>query len=275
MSVTEYTPYHLTGNGSNTVHVPGWSFISTDHVEVYVAGVLQVLGTDYTWDAGFAIVTTTPAAPNGDEVRIIRVTPDNDIIVDYSDGARVTDQNLDMANRQNLFSTNEKYSEQLGARVLLAEVRQTLTGINRFRLIYENWTAEYDRVRLEFIDVKSALLGNTLTVKPVDNGTPITANLDGYYQIAGNAPVFTTIWEAGAGPDSSVNDGYFGYIDFFYNRASQISGTGVITFRVFNLDLPIRVLWTNNAAVTRADGFHVEMVSANIYGTMKLWGYPN
>lgn len=103
--MAEYAPYIFTSTGGAS-YTPGFDFISTDHVEVYVDDVLQVIDTDYTWNAAFTIVTTTPAVPIGEVIRIQRVTPRIEPYIDWLTES-VTAPKLDASAKQGLFALNE------------------------------------------------------------------------------------------------------------------------------------------------------------------------
>lgn len=83
-------------------------YLSTSHVQVELNGVLQVHGADYEWVGNNAIEfrpTYTPVA--GSVVRIRRVTPIEDLLVVFQNGAVLTEGDLNTATRQLFYLTQE------------------------------------------------------------------------------------------------------------------------------------------------------------------------
>jgi len=99
----------FTGDGVTTQ----WEFnfaggyIDQDHVKVVVTdpeGVETVPA--FTW-VGPNTISIVPAVTDGDQLEIYRDTPKNVPLVDYTDGAIVSEKNLDTTAEQTVFATAE------------------------------------------------------------------------------------------------------------------------------------------------------------------------
>lgn len=87
-------------------------YISRDHVKAYTADASGVITTvtvtagmwvnDYTLDLGVS-------APVGGKVRIYRETPRSEPLVNFEDGARITEANLDLLARQTVLAVAEAF----------------------------------------------------------------------------------------------------------------------------------------------------------------------
>lgn len=96
------------GNGATTNFAVPFSYLSKSHVHVYVGGVETLA---LTW-INSSTIQITPAPPAGSQnVEIRRLTPRDQPLVDYNDGSVLFATDLDTANLQALFISQE-YFEQ-------------------------------------------------------------------------------------------------------------------------------------------------------------------
>jgi len=121
-SVNEYP-----ANGTQTEFEVSFAggYIQREHVVVTVSNTATGASTDtpFTWVNDFTI-SITPAVAVGNLIRIQRVTPVGEPIVDYTDQAIINETTLDLSNKQAIFAAAE-------ARDLVVGLpdRVTLTGI--------------------------------------------------------------------------------------------------------------------------------------------------
>ena len=90
------------GNGSVTNYNVTFSYLSRDHVKVYVNSTLV---TSYTW-ATPSVISFNTAPANGALIAIQRVTPTAPI-VDFVDGSNLTENMLDLSTTQALYVAEE------------------------------------------------------------------------------------------------------------------------------------------------------------------------
>lgn len=87
-------------------------YISRDHVKAYVSDALGVI-TPVTITAGMWVNDYTlnlgVSAPVGGKVRIYRDTPRSEPLVNFEDGARITEANLDLLARQTVLAVAEAF----------------------------------------------------------------------------------------------------------------------------------------------------------------------
>lgn len=110
--MTEYQSIHeYTGNGSRTRWTISFAggYIDPEHVKVVRGGVPATA----TIDAGEVVIS--PAVPNGERFSIKRITPSGSALVDFSDGAAITEANLDLAAKQSIFVAAEAADTTLNA----------------------------------------------------------------------------------------------------------------------------------------------------------------
>lgn len=108
-------------------------YISRDHVKAYTTDAVGVITTidilpamwvnDYTLDLGVS-------APVGGKVRIYRETPRSSPLVNFADGARITEANLDLLARQTVLGVAEAFDAGAYAAVndLLGSAGQALAA---------------------------------------------------------------------------------------------------------------------------------------------------
>lgn len=106
---------HYSGNGSNKNFSVPFDFIDHAHIKVSVDGA----GVPFTWLNASTIQTTiTPA--NGTVVEVRRHTPRDARLVDFVDGAVLTEMSLDRSSKQSFFLAQEAF-DAAGASLILTE----------------------------------------------------------------------------------------------------------------------------------------------------------
>ena len=101
-----YSIADYVGDGSTTTFVVPFPYISEDHVEVYVSGVLKTEGTDYTWpNAGQVTLSTPPGLAAS--VRVKRNTPKDSELVTFTNGSQLVQEDLNNASIQLLYIQQE------------------------------------------------------------------------------------------------------------------------------------------------------------------------
>jgi hypothetical protein len=91
-----------TGNGSTTQYSITFPYIDVTHVKAYLNGTLT---SAYTISSSTLTFTTAPA--NGVVIRIERETPNDNRLVDFTDGSVLTEQDLDRSADQNFYIAQE------------------------------------------------------------------------------------------------------------------------------------------------------------------------
>ena len=94
---------NYTANGSTTQFDITFTYIDQSHVKVYIAGTQD---TNFTFVNSSRIQTSSTPA-NGAVVKIDRDTPTDARLVDFSDGAVLSETDLDKSANQNFFSVQE------------------------------------------------------------------------------------------------------------------------------------------------------------------------
>lgn len=92
----------FAGNGTNRLFNVNFPYLATSHVEVYVNGVAAT----FTW-INTTTVQLTTAPANGAVVVVTRNTPKTTRLVDWADGANIREADLDLADLQALYNTQE------------------------------------------------------------------------------------------------------------------------------------------------------------------------
>ena len=91
---------YYDGDGSTTEFNFGFSYIDSTYVKVYIDDTALPSG-GYTYTVGASSVTISPAPAGGTEVLIKRETPTSPL-VDFIDGAVLTEADLDLIVKQAL-----------------------------------------------------------------------------------------------------------------------------------------------------------------------------
>ena len=79
-----------TGNGSTTQYSIPFEFIDSTHVKAFIDGVET---SAFTISSSTLTFTTAPA--NASTIRIERQTPNNQRLIDFTDGSVLTEQDLE------------------------------------------------------------------------------------------------------------------------------------------------------------------------------------
>lgn len=112
-----------TGNGSTRNYTVSFPFISRTHIQVRVNGFLQYTPMQYMW-TNDSTIQFVNAPVTDDAIEINRITPRDTRLVDFQDGAVLTEAELDLAHNQHFFIAQEiidNYDDLLGdAKVRLA-----------------------------------------------------------------------------------------------------------------------------------------------------------
>ena len=117
------------GDGVQTNFTITYDYIDRDFIQVYVGSVLQTEGVDYSF-ASDTVVNINPAPPSGtNNVELRRVTSTTPV-VDFSNGASLTEDDLDNAFRQPIHIAEEA-------------VRDSIAGIT---LNGSHWDADARRI---------------------------------------------------------------------------------------------------------------------------------
>jgi len=104
-----YAPDVFASDGTTTDFTVSWPFIAKAHVDVFVDGVEQTLGTDYSWLNDTTIQFDTAPA-DGTTIRIERNTP-TERLVDFQDAGTITEKSLDLDGTQSVFVAEETNSD--------------------------------------------------------------------------------------------------------------------------------------------------------------------
>jgi hypothetical protein len=113
MTVTSYATNRFTGDGVTTQYAINFAggYISKDHVKAYIRNPATNVRTPVAITSSMFVTPYTinlgVAAPAGYEVVIYRDTPKDAPLVDYTTGSRITEANLDKANKQAIFAVAE------------------------------------------------------------------------------------------------------------------------------------------------------------------------
>ena len=99
---------NYTGNGSTTTYSITFPYITSSHVVVKVDNVVKTAGTDYTFPTSSTIQFTTAPA-NGTSISISRSSSRSTRLVDYQDGATITEAILDQDSNQLFYISQEAF----------------------------------------------------------------------------------------------------------------------------------------------------------------------
>ncbi len=99
---------NYTGNGSTTTYSITFPYITSSHVIVKIDNVLKTAGTDYTFPTSSTIQFTVAPA-NGTSISISRSSSRSTRLVDYQDGATITEAILDQDSNQLFYISQEAF----------------------------------------------------------------------------------------------------------------------------------------------------------------------
>ena len=95
-----------TGNGSTQNFSVTFPFISRSHVTVKINNIVALSPMEYTW-VNDSTINFTPVPPVDCAIEIIRDTPKDTRLVDFQDGAVLTEAELDLAHLQHFYIAQE------------------------------------------------------------------------------------------------------------------------------------------------------------------------
>jgi hypothetical protein len=99
---------NYTGNGSTTTYSITFPYITSSHVIVKIDNVVKTAGTDYTFPTSSTIQFTVAPA-NGTSISISRSSSRSTRLVDYQDGATITESILDQDSNQLFYISQEAF----------------------------------------------------------------------------------------------------------------------------------------------------------------------
>jgi len=99
---------NYTGNGSTTTYSITFPYITSSHVIVKIDNVVKTAGTDYTFPTSSTIQFTVAPA-NGTSISISRSSSRSTRLVDYQDGATITEAILDQDSNQLFYISQEAF----------------------------------------------------------------------------------------------------------------------------------------------------------------------
>jgi len=103
-----YSFVQYTGNGVTTIYSIPFPYLEQSHIEVRVAGVLQTVTTHYTFPSATQI-QFVGAPANGAIVEVRRSSNRAARLVDFQNGAKLTEATLDRDGNQGFYVTQEAF----------------------------------------------------------------------------------------------------------------------------------------------------------------------
>lgn len=119
MPLSRTTPF---GNGSIKSFPIPFDFLSPQHIVVEVNGTRQSENVQYTIDLGTRSVVFGTAPANGAQITIARNTPRLERMTNFSDGAVLTETDLDLSHDQLFFVLQEALDDAEAANSKLVDV---------------------------------------------------------------------------------------------------------------------------------------------------------
>jgi hypothetical protein len=101
----------LAGSGGQSNFTFSFPYLSQSHIHVYIDGVET---TDFSFNSAFVVHLTTPLA-GAATVRIQRLTPVEEALVDFSNGSVLGESDLDSQGLQLLFAVQESIDDSVNA----------------------------------------------------------------------------------------------------------------------------------------------------------------
>jgi trimeric autotransporter adhesin len=164
-----YSYVVYTGNGSTTQFAITFPYIRKEHVKVYV----NYVDTAYTYVNDTTVqLAAAPASPLPVEVR--RITPLNNVLVDYTDGSTLAASDLDTSNLQHLYSQQE-IDDGIKQGVFVNAATGLPTANSQQITFVANPTSAQDAATKTYVDTADALkvakAGDTMTGNLSTTGT--------------------------------------------------------------------------------------------------------
>jgi hypothetical protein len=173
-----------TGNGSTTQYSITFPYIDVTHVKAYLNGTLT---SAYTISSSTLTFTTAPA--NGVVIRIERETPNDNRLVDFTDGSVLTEQDLDRSADQNFYIAQEITDDS--ASKLGLDTDDKYNAQSKVIKNLANPVNDTDAVNKQFI---STNLPNINTVAGISGAVTTVAGISGNVTtVAGNNANVSTV----------------------------------------------------------------------------------
>ena len=107
--MTQYSYSTFTGDGIAAAFAFSFDYLEQAHVSVVVDGVTKIDGTDYDWTGDKQITFRAGSVPaSGEEVVILRDTPEGDQIVQWNNGSYIIQSDLNESDLQWLYNIQEQ-----------------------------------------------------------------------------------------------------------------------------------------------------------------------
>src|SRR5210317_303970 len=173
-----------TGNGSTTQYSIPFEFIDSTHVKAFIDGVET---SAFTISSSTLTFTTAPA--NASTIRIERQTPNNQRLIDFTDGSVLTEQDLDKSADQNFYIAQEITDDS--ASKLGLDTDDKYDAQNKIIKNVADPVNNTDAVNKQFI---STNIPNITTVAGISSDVTAVANdATDIGTVATNMPSITTV----------------------------------------------------------------------------------
>ena len=248
-----------TGNGSTTQYSITFPYIDVTHVKAYLNGTLT---SAYTISSSTLTFTTAPA--NGVVIRIERETPNDNRLVDFTDGSVLTEQDLDRSADQNFYIAQEITDDS--ASKLGLDTDDKYNAQSKVIKNLANPVNDTDAVNKQFI---STNLPNITTVAGISGAVSTVAGISSAVTgvNANNADVSTVAGQISPTNNISTLAGINADITAVANNnadvstvAGQISPTNNIS-TLAGLDTEITSLGVISGDITTLAGFNSADIS--------------
>jgi hypothetical protein len=140
----------FTGDGTNRNYAVAFPYISRDHVSLTVNGT----AVTFAWLSD-SLVQATVAPANGSLVVVKRATPVNAPLVDFSDGSTLTETDLDLVGKQNVYLAQET-NDEVTAHALLMDVLGNFTARAKRLTNLADPTSAQDASTKAYVDAKDS-----------------------------------------------------------------------------------------------------------------------
>jgi hypothetical protein len=248
-----------TGNGSTTQYSITFPYIDVTHVKAYLNGTLT---SAYTISSSTLTFTTAPA--NGVVIRIERETPNDNRLVDFTDGSVLTEQDLDRSADQNFYIAQEITDDS--ASKLGLDTDDKYNAQSKIIKNLANPVDDTDAVNKQFI---STNLPNITTVAGISGAVSTVAGISSAVTgvNSNNADVSTVAGQISPTNNISTLAGINANITTVANNnadvstvAGQISPTNNIS-TLAGLDTEITSLGAISGDITTLAGFNSADIS--------------
>jgi hypothetical protein len=258
-----------TGNGSTTQYSITFPYIDVTHVKAYLNGTLT---SAYTISSSTLTFTTAPA--NGVVIRIERETPNDNRLVDFTDGSVLTEQDLDRSADQNFYIAQEITDDSASKLGLDTDdkynAQSKVAGINADITAVANNNADVSTVAGQISPTNniSTLAGLDTEITGVynirTNVTNVDTNSPNVNLVAGQISPTNNIATLGALGTQLTNLGALGTeITNLNNIRTDITG-------VNNINSQVQTVAGLNTEITNLDSISADITAvANISGDIQ------